>query len=62
MVKVSDFNLSISTTENEFCRKPEGNEKLPVRWMSIESITKSLFSAKSDVASCIFSSRNLLSR
>lgn len=56
-LKISDFGLTRETEiENGSCENDEEyyrihfhKDKLPVRWMALESITQSIFSTKSDV-------------
>ncbi|KAI0989595.1 hypothetical protein GJ496_008995 [Pomphorhynchus laevis] len=46
-VKVSDFGLSRSTTDNIYEQHSGG--KIPVKWYAIEAIEKNRFTSKSDV-------------
>ena len=51
MIKVADFGLLESTDTNKdyFRQSHEDTIKLPIKWMSIESINDGVFSEKSDV-------------
>ena len=51
MIKVADFGLAENIyTKNYYRRrKSDTSEKLPVRWMSPESIQDGMFTEKSDV-------------
>ncbi|XP_067934282.1 hepatocyte growth factor receptor-like isoform X2 [Watersipora subatra] len=50
-VKVADFGLSrdLDSFENSHYQSNDKNAKLPVKWMSPESLTERRFSSKSDV-------------
>ena len=52
-IKVADFGLSVTISEhkNYFKLIDETPEKLPVRWMAVESIDSLKFSEASDVVS-----------
>ncbi len=52
-IKVADFGLSVTISEdkNYFKLIDEIPEKLPVRWMAVESIVSLKFSEASDVVS-----------
>ena len=51
MIKVADFGLLESTGVNKdyFRQSQKDTMKLPIKWMSIESIKDGVFSEKSDV-------------
>ena len=50
MIKVADFGLSESTYTKTYLRVKEGSGiKLPIKWMSPESLTDGVFSEKTDV-------------
>ena len=62
VIKVSDFGLTQDIySKNYFRLSKEGNdgdlfcEKLPIRWMAIESLNDGLFSQKTDVVSHVWS-------
>ncbi|XP_077994510.1 hepatocyte growth factor receptor-like [Glandiceps talaboti] len=48
-VKVSDFGLSRDIYEREYYSSQDKKAKLPIRWMSLESIKNSLYNVKTDV-------------
>ncbi|XP_070557610.1 hepatocyte growth factor receptor-like isoform X2 [Ptychodera flava] len=48
-VKVSDFGLSRDIYEREYYASEDKKAKLPIRWMPVESIKKSIFNVKTDV-------------
>ncbi len=51
VIKVADFGLSLTLVENtDYCRMDgSGSEKLPVKWMAVESLVDRKFSEASDV-------------
>ena len=49
MVKVSDFGLTRGINEISDYRIQDKHKDLPIRWMSIESITEGIFTMQSDV-------------
>ena len=51
MIKVADFGLSknIDINKDYFRLSQEDTMKLPIKWMSIESINDGVFSEKTDV-------------
>ena len=49
MVKVSDFGLTRSINEISDYKMQDKHKDLPIRWMSIESITEGIFTMQSDV-------------
>ena len=53
VIKVADFGLSVSVAEdkNYFRAGEDSPEKLPVKWMSPESLSDRKFSELSDVVS-----------
>ncbi len=65
VIKVADFGLSERLYSRNYFRqrKDEGDLKLPIKWMAIESLRDGVFSEKSDVVSsqhvCAVSSRKL---
>ena len=56
VIKVSDFGLTENTyNQNYFRQNKDGGEKLPLKWMALESIKFGIFSEKSDVVIvCLF--------
>ena len=61
MIKVSDFGLTEDIYSRNYFRRrndedmEEGQVKLPIRWMALESLTDGIFTEKTDVvnnASC----------
>ena len=51
VIKVADFGLSESIDANKeyFRQSQEDTIKLPIKWLSIESINDGVFSEKTDV-------------
>ncbi len=50
MLKVADFGLSESVYLTTYFRETGGSRvKLPVKWMSLESLTDGVFTEKTDV-------------
>ncbi len=49
IIKVSDFGLAEDIYSQNYFRQSKGDTKLPVKWMSLESITLGKFTAKTDV-------------
>jgi len=48
-VKVADFGLSRDIYERDYYSSDNKKAKLPVKWMAIESLEKSVYSTKTDV-------------
>ncbi|XP_077991825.1 hepatocyte growth factor receptor-like [Glandiceps talaboti] len=48
-VKVSDFGLSRDIYEKEYYASEDKKAKLPIRWMSPESIKRSMYNTKTDM-------------
>ena len=46
---MSDFGLAEDIYSQNYFRQSKGDTKLPVKWMSIESITLGRFTEKTDV-------------
>ena len=53
MVKVSDFGLTRNINEISDYKIQDKQKDLPIRWMSIESITEGIFTMQSDVVRTI---------
>jgi len=52
VIKVADFGLSVSIGDDkDYFRLSDTNEKLPVKWMAVESLVDYKFSEASDVVS-----------
>ena len=51
VVKVSDFGLAEDIYSQNYFKQASGGTKLPLKWMSIESITQGRFTEKTDVVS-----------
>lgn len=49
VVKVADFGLSRDIYERDYYSSDNKKAKLPVKWMAIESLEKSVYSIKTDV-------------
>jgi hypothetical protein len=49
VVKVADFGLSRDIYERDYYSSDNKKAKLPVKWMAIESLEKSVYSTKTDV-------------
>ena len=58
-IKVADFGLSEDVYDKNYFRQAKEGEKgeeesqikLPIKWMALESLTRGLFSEKTDVVS-----------
>lgn len=50
-VKVADFGLSRDIYERDYYSCANRKNRLPVKWMSIESLEKGIFNSKTDVVS-----------
>lgn len=50
-VKIADFGLSRDVYESGFYEKKDKNGKLPIKWMSPESIKNGIYNNKTDVVS-----------
>ena len=50
-VKVADFGLSRDIDSKDYYCSADKQAKLPVKWMALESLTKSVYTSKSDVVS-----------
>ncbi len=48
VIKIGDFGLARDVYKNDYYRK-KGEGLLPVRWMSLESLTDGIFNKYSDV-------------
>ncbi|XP_077983307.1 hepatocyte growth factor receptor-like isoform X2 [Glandiceps talaboti] len=48
-IKVSDFGLSRDIYEREYYASEDKKAKLPIRWMSLESIKNNIYNVKTDV-------------
>ena len=55
LVKVADFGLSRDIYNREYYASSDNRTKLPVKWMAIESLTRSMYTSKSDVVRARFS-------
>ena len=55
ILKLADFGLSRELTDNEGYHMRGMEDKLPVRWMAVESILDREFTLKSDVYVLSFS-------
>ena len=53
VIKVADFGLSIYMPENKDYFRLSDDEKLPVKWMAVESLADHKFSEASDVVSSV---------
>ena len=53
-VKVADFGLSRDIYTKEYYSSDDRKARLPVKWMAIESLTKNVYTFKSDVVSEFF--------
>ncbi len=51
VLKISDFGLSRDVQDKDYYKTKDTSIELPVRWMSPESLTKSIFTTRSDVVS-----------
>ncbi len=51
ILKIADFGLSrdMNEADYDFYRSGDRKAKLPVKWMAPESLTKRIYSVKSDV-------------
>ena len=51
IVKVADFGLSRDLYTKEYYASHNKQAMLPVKWMALESLTKSVYTIQSDVVS-----------
>jgi len=51
VVKVADFGLSRDIYERDYYSSDNHKAKLPVKWMALESLEKSIYNVKTDVVS-----------
>lgn len=51
MVKIADFGLSRDIYTKEYYASHNKQALLPVKWMAIESLTKSVYTVQTDVVS-----------
>jgi len=61
-VKVADFGLSRDIYERDYYSSDNRKSKLPVKWMSLESLEKGIYNSKTDVVRVVrllFQSINL---
>ena len=49
VIKISDFGLTRDIYEDDIYQARHAKEKMPVRWMALESLRFGCFSEKSDV-------------
>ena len=61
-VKVADFGLSRDIYTKEYYSSDDKKARLPVKWMAIESLTKNVYTSKSDVVSQFFNFFNTIYR
>ncbi len=52
-IKVSDFGLTENVYSRNYFRQVKEGEKLPLKWMALESIKLGVFTEKTDVVSRI---------
>ena len=52
-VKVADFGLSRDIYERDYYSSDNHKAKLPVKWMALESLEKSVYNVKTDVVSLL---------
>ncbi len=52
-VKVADFGLSRDIYVKEYYSSEDRKTKMPVKWMAPESLTRAVYTTKSDVVSYI---------
>ena len=53
LVKVADFGLSRDIYERDYYSSDDRKAKLPVKWMSIESLEKGIYNTKTDVVNML---------
>ena len=51
VVKIADFGLSKDIYTKDYYRIEDSKHPLPVKWLSIESLTDGIYTTKSDVVS-----------
>ena len=49
VVKVADFGLSRDLYEKDYYRPKDRNQKMPIKWMALESLEEYIFNTKTDV-------------
>ena len=61
IVKISDFGLTRNIEQKNYYKTDDQTKKFPVRWMSIETMIRGIFSLQSDVVNLLLLSTFLTS-